>query len=1473
MSEVKRSTSSKDSTQSFGISSDYMRNRQGSVVTTDMIMNNRGEFRNVHDIKYSVTQIRKSVLQYKSFKKRIGEDYFSSIIMDGGKVLIGMKFGGEMKIQSTYEFLFGSASTEKNEYLKRDAKQGLEDLNQFITSYIKSKNIRFPKIQLTKLTELSFLISSKIPICILSLSENNILEFDPISKSSANFKYCKLPLKHTGYFNDSNRNQQFSLYPFSNSKLLLEVLVKTYILQVKQYKSRIFSIEAEKLEIIENFLVKSLENFEFNEKQIFSSFGQALFDKNKGYPKLVHLYHTDKYLAVCYRYQDSNDVEYFSTFNFAGNSGFKFRFSRILQNKSLEAKDKTASMIVLDEFKAIALGTKTGKIIIHDIKFSARKFIINAHKLCIIQLYLAKDYIISISKDKTISKTKLFNLRQLKIQKLHQNSYLSTPNQNFPQNSKTPILLSPTYNPGSKNLISSGFTELVTPACFDPNDHSQLFQPSNSLTWLTHFGNKLITRNLSIIHLDSSLSISNYFQSHSKLEFHSIELIENSYLVCAGYSKVLKIFKLEENLRLEEITEISFKNESNSKKLPYKLVAIDSVFTHSDNVSALTSHQKFIISGSSDGVIKIWNLFENNSIKLVLVNELIPPLSHSIQVTCLRVLSNEKVFLSSAYDKMIKIWKFKEFLYNRFEGQDESYDERSGEEGKGEDRSLFSDKIESTDKRLIYTIDGLEEFARFIVQIKDDDYFITCSSFGNLNIWSMQTYTSILCMNLYSNIDYFIAVKDNVLFSDRNYLFAFELVINDKSKVGLAASDIEEIDQSILNSLPNLQFLGPSMENIYQALRYFRQCTSDKPPEFNPVYDKFVIFPFLLTSQHIYSFFNLPHHLHLSLQNKTSLSESTHKQSPLSIAVSKDFEDCVDSIVKYLKFHLASSPFIINFISDTSLIEMNYSGRDSLEMFYQILFIKVQKVSVPRFVSLSVNLPIFKHYPDAVTNYTSLFSTHLKGFEDDVGQSVEFLRSAVAISLIMGSKRSVDLLQSFVKCKNLKVFSTSFIRAYVDYKMPVVRSIMTVHACIYYFYILMLIIFLTMSSISMAVVGFIFLCKIFLFVFEIYKIQAFGFSYFENNWNLIDFFRMIVANILFILIIYEYILLLSPSIYSYIRITFFIVTIISFIRSISFFRLIESTQNFTHLLWEIFQDSVSFMIFMLYNTICIAFLFYISSSYSVPLIDNFKNAFLLNYGGYNPEIGEEPIVWVIYVAAVIINNWMILNFMIAVYSDKFEDVKNKSLMQSYKTKVEMAYEVEVIMTWNRENMVVENSEQGLTGNEEASALEYVVIKMPTWINKLLRWVQGCRRKKVESWVISEIVLPKRPIKEYIHMCKSIFDEQEIDLDLERVNSMWSQVKRAVVKTSELSLKVLKNQDDSEKTLKDLKKILNDKRGLEMGKEVAVQDGGRVGKNEIRRCSSRILIDMISIALSNNLIEKKKFKKNIARNIDILLNTR
>jgi hypothetical protein len=215
--------------------------------------------------------------------------------------------------------------------------------------------------------------------------------------------------------------------------------------------------------------------------------------------------------------------------------------------------------------------------------------------------------------------------------------------------------------------------------------------------------------------------------------------------------------------------------------------------------------------------------------------------------------------------------------------------------------------------------------------------------------------------------------------------------------------------------------------------------------------------------------------------------------------------------------------------------------------------------------------------------------------------------------------------------------------------------------------------------------------------------------------------------------------------------------------------------------------------------------------------------------------------------------------MIAVYSDIFEVVSNNSELEGYKTKAFLAYEVEVIMTWSRDDQIIQNSEYSHDNKEE----EYKVLKPQSYLKKIILRNCRCRRKPDENNLSqneNQTLRKEKKFKQYLHVCKGIDDQEEIDEKLDRLKALGRKIKKAIQKSAELSNFVRKTVEENEKIIYRAKKITN----------TEVDDNENKGEASIKQLTSRILMNLIVLALNHNGNIRKKARNDLEENLTDIL---
>lgn len=654
-----------------------------------------------------------------------------------------------------------------------------------------------------------------------------------------------------------------------------------------------------------------------------------------------------------------------------------------------------------------------------------------------------------------------------------------------------------------------------------------------------------------------------------------------------------------------------------------------------------------VVCGGASTYIYIYHLDLSFESKLLV---------HENSVTCLA--SYQKALVSGSLDKTVRVWDLRTntnlHILSGHTGKITALFIVNGKIFSGSlDRSIKVWYIKTGD--IIHTITGITGITKKILCF-NSEFLLTCNHFGMLNYWSLKTYAKLFTSQLYGPIGQFDASEHFIVYSNKFHLFAFENpLFSDKIVIS-----------------------GPKEYNKYQTHEYFLKLICGKSPKFDSICDKWVIFPYILTPLHLYAYFNMPEHISKSILNQSSLVQSRTEQSPLSIAVSRDFEKCVSNIIKLLKPMLEFNPFLLNFISDRSLIEMNFTGHDSLKMFYNALFKVVKSDKLPRFIKSEVKLPIYAKSLGIMPKSQAFFPDN-KIIES--GQAVIYMRSLVKVSLIMGSSSSISLLQSIAECQNNKIFKTRFIQAYVESKWESVKIFMWVQFLIYYSYLFYFCLYLVQTSSNriFLIIPLMLSCQ--LSLYEIYKAAVSGREYLYSVWNYIDAARAVLFLVFFgeqWLGDHDSLINNRESIDYYLL----FLTVLSFVKGLSYFRLFESTRHFTQLLAQVLIDSYAFSIVLFYNTISFGFILFVSFTFD----DNIKyflgQSFLTNIALTDPT--EYNITqWFVFAFGIAINNWVMMSVLISLYSETYDNFIEVAEIENIKILAAMSLEAERNIFWRR----------------------------------------------------------------------------------------------------------------------------------------------------------------------------------------------
>jgi len=187
----------------------------------------------------------------------------------------------------------------------------------------------------------------------------------------------------------------------------------------------------------------------------------------------------------------------------------------------------------------------------------------------------------------------------------------------------------------------------------------------------------------------------------------------------------------------------------------------------------------------------------------------------------------------------------------------------------------------------------------------------------------------------------------------------------------------------------------------------------------------------------------------------------------------------------------------------------------------------------------------------------------------------------------------------------------------------------------------------TLNEIGLLVPIFIF--NLVLLAYEIYQMGVCGMDYLTDMWNYLDIVRCGLCMFYIFLIWSGEIGTLSNHI-------LVILTLVSWIRCITFFRLFEDTRYMIQLIQEVFVDIKSFFFLLFYSTIAFALVFIaIKNDSNTSFFDNLASSYLLDLADFSTD-GQGTLEWIIFFFASVINPLVMLNLLISIIGDTYDRV-------------------------------------------------------------------------------------------------------------------------------------------------------------------------------------------------------------------------
>jgi len=534
---------------------------------------------------------------------------------------------------------------------------------------------------------------------------------------------------------------------------------------------------------------------------------------------------------------------------------------------------------------------------------------------------------------------------------------------------------------------------------------------------------------------------------------------------------------------------------------------------------------------------------------------------------------------------------------------------------------------------------------------KDEEYFIVASTDQKVSFWNYRDFSYIT----------------NLTYDD--LCLAINCSPDEKTLYVVEKSNIF-IQENPMNT-DNFGFYGPERSS-QGIIDYIAKLINDEEVEHNPEMDKWLIAPMRMNAVHLYAYFNLQNHLKQAFILGSPIYNSVMNRNPLSLCIERDFTDCANIILGSLEKKVNESPYSLYLVEDL-LIKLNEKGYANLSEFYNYLIIPSKDITLPKFIDPLTKLPVVL---ESNTNEIIPDKFAPKEMYKNEGKSIQFWSSYVKLDTQIGSEASVNFLESLIDCPNPDIFRTRFIKVILNKKWETVRWVMRLQGLIYGTYLLLLSIYTTNFLGSVSFLAPIFVINLFLLAYEVFQMGVAGLDYWSDPWNYLDLTRSFTCFIYAVLLFIEIGLEANEKLFVFL-------TLLSWIRGISYFRLFQKTRYLIDLISEVFSDMTSFLALLLYSTLAFSLIFVAITKGEGDSFGSYLTiSYRIDLGDFDTA-GYSTIDWIIFFLASVVNPLIMLNLLISIMGDTYDRVQDGREISDLKELAEMVLEAETLLYWKR----------------------------------------------------------------------------------------------------------------------------------------------------------------------------------------------
>ena len=684
-------------------------------------------------------------------------------------------------------------------------------------------------------------------------------------------------------------------------------------------------------------------------------------------------------------------------------------------------------------------------------------------------------------------------------------------------------------------------------------------------------------------------------------------------------------------------------------------------------------NQEKLLSGSKESLIICWSLTDFQ----VLQQYNYQVIGKKIETRCLVSISQD-LFASGSDDSIIRIWRYDptpiqtgEVYPKVIKGHDKAvkFLQLTNSSGKAQLVSASADcsiriwDIEASGSEFCRLLGHTETITGLYINPKSK-YIVSSSRDSSVRIWNIKERREEIILECHSKEVTCICVIDEAtnlgnkitpLSEDESTAIGYKIASLSKDETVRIWSDRQSGDLDLIGA-------GTRVDALC-AMLAFKDLLKISPNQAGIIISKH-----RLNFAHFFCQDSKDDLLKAALDEGCDIRTDTEGNSALKYAIDRQSIKCVDTIITFLSKLKDRNRFLRNCHAiRNDFNRLMVTSSRCLPIFLESIFV-VCGDGLPNLATPIGNLPMLKLGISTRID-PSVFIKIDENSQEKV--LIEFRPCVIELPVIRGSQASLDMLNALLECENTKIFRCNIIKTILQDKWSNIIWVLYLHAVLLLVNLgllsfLMIDDYRDLLGLQIAYIVDI----VALTGYELLQLTEFK-KYIMDPWNRIDM-AMILCGVAWMILTYLEIAGLGYDIVCGFTI------ILSFIRGISGFRVFEPTRFYVKLILHSISRVVPFMIIFAYSTYGFGVIF------SKAKIKNddystfdyyWKMPFDLSMGSFDSDTNYE-MHYVCFMITSIINVIIMLNLLISILGDAFDEFQVENVELDQIEKLEGILEVE-----------------------------------------------------------------------------------------------------------------------------------------------------------------------------------------------------